>query len=73
MDEELEERDWPDDGGVGVESDGEETAAQQDPEQVIRDCKLLFASPDYIMEPGITGTLQRYFSVSSDLPPVIER
>ena len=66
MDEDFEEREWPDDGGEGGESDGEEAAAQEDPEQVIRECMLLFASPDYIMEPGITNTLQRYFSVSWD-------
>ncbi|KAF0290053.1 Negative elongation factor D [Amphibalanus amphitrite] len=32
----------------------------------------LFASPDYIMEPGITNTLQRYFSAGGDPETVIE-
>ena len=63
MDEDFEDREWPDDGGDGVDSDAEEAPPQQEPAQVVRECMLLFASPDYIMEPGITGTLQRYFSV----------
>ena len=64
MDEDFEDREWADDAAEGAESDAEETGTQEDPEQVIQECMLLFASPDYIMEPGITNTLQRYFSVS---------
>lgn len=62
MDEEFEDRDWADDG-ADADSEPEDSAPQEDPQQVIKDCMQLFASPDYIMEPGIFATLKRYFSV----------
>ena len=64
MDEEFEEREWAD---GEADSDQDEPAPAEDPEHTIAECMTLFASPDYIMEPGIFATLKRYFSVSAKL------
>lgn len=44
----------------------------ESPEQILADCAVKFATPDYIMEPGIFSQLKRYFQAGGNPLQVIE-
>ncbi|KAF5273305.1 hypothetical protein FQR65_LT04727 [Abscondita terminalis] len=62
------------DGGDAMEdeSDGGEDNVEN-PEQVLAECAEKFATPDYIMEPGIFSQLKRYFQSGGNPVHVIEQ
>ncbi|KAF5276517.1 hypothetical protein FQA39_LY06586 [Lamprigera yunnana] len=45
----------------------------ENPEQVLAECAEKFATPDYIMEPGIFSQLKRYFQSGGNPVQVIEQ
>ncbi|XP_060535337.1 negative elongation factor D [Cylas formicarius] len=69
MDEDYDDRPW-DNGERDNESEGAEEA--ENPEHVLADCAEKFATPDYIMEPGIFSQLKRYFQAGGNPLQVIE-
>ncbi|KAF7278470.1 negative elongation factor complex member TH1 [Rhynchophorus ferrugineus] len=69
MEEDYEDRPW-DNGDRDNESEGPEET--ESPEQILADCAEKFATPDYIMEPGIFSQLKRYFQAGGNPLQVIE-
>ena len=47
-------------GGAGA---GGADGADQNPQEVLKDCLTKFGSPDFIMEPEIFSQLKKYFQV----------
>ncbi|KAH1029334.1 hypothetical protein HUJ05_002593 [Dendroctonus ponderosae] len=69
MEEDFDDRPW-DSSDKDNESEGLEE--MESPEQILADCAVKFATPDYIMEPGIFSQLKRYFQAGGNPLQVIE-
>ncbi|KAL3276242.1 hypothetical protein HHI36_020958 [Cryptolaemus montrouzieri] len=70
MDDDYDDRNLDAGDRMDLESDpGEEL---ENPEVVLKECAEKFATPDYIMEPGIFTQLKRYFQSGGNPLQVIE-
>ncbi|KAK9877835.1 hypothetical protein WA026_020067 [Henosepilachna vigintioctopunctata] len=70
MEDDYDDRNWDTGDRMDTESDpGDEF---ENPEMVLKDCAEKFATPDYIMEPGIFTQLKRYFQSGGNPLQVIE-
>ncbi|XP_017779024.1 PREDICTED: negative elongation factor D [Nicrophorus vespilloides] len=70
--EEYEDRSWDCGDVMDDESEGMDEH-NDNPQQVLAECAVKFATPDYIMEPGIFSSLKRYFQSGGDPVQVIEQ
>ncbi|XP_050295137.1 negative elongation factor D [Anthonomus grandis grandis] len=68
MDEDYDERHWENTGDNELDGPDE----TETPDQILADCAVKFATPDYIMEPGIFSQLKRYFQAGGNPLQVIE-
>ncbi|XP_066249409.1 negative elongation factor D [Euwallacea similis] len=68
MEEDYDERHWDN----ADRDESEVLDESESPEQILADCAVKFATPDYIMEPGIFSQLKRYFQAGGNPLQVIE-
>ncbi|GLV33783.1 TH1 [Carabus blaptoides fortunei] len=72
MDDDYDDRAW-DGADIGDDDSDGGDDPMENPAEVLSECAEKFATPDYIMEPGIFAQLKRYFQAGGNPEQVIEQ